>query len=875
MQPQWITPSGSLGTIPEGKFHQTLVEATAGDQEVFYRLIAGELPAGIQVTSSGMVEGVPENTLSVRGIPQEISADVTSRFAIRAFTERIVNGQSVVDRLADRTFELTISGQSKPEFVTPPGRIATFYDCSEVNIQIEIVDSDPNDKISFSILFGELPPGLVLDRETGIISGIVEPFVGPPDTASSGYDETPYDLYPYDFTTRAQSRNYQFGVEITDGKDSDVRTFDIYVYAKDDMTADNTDVTSDSTFVTADVTPARKPILLTPPGDLGTIRADNFYAFKFEAQDCDGDAIEYSVSTGLGLGFDESGYDADGIGFDKGTFSLPPGLQIDSDTGWFYGYVPFQGATETSYRFAIVVRKKSQPSINTGLVYFTITVIGNIDTDVVWLTPSDLGTVNNGDISELFVEAVNTTKNRTLNYELVLGSNSQLPNGLTLQPSGHITGRVSFNTFCLDSGVTTFDVDTQYLSVPTTFDSKFTFTVNAYAPATEQPSYRVGSIVVVNGGTGYSSQPVVTIAAPGSSVDAIQATAGVATISSGVITDIALGNPGQGYVSIPEITITGGGGANAVAVATIIEAGTINSISVFRTFTITVNRAFNTPYQSLYIPCMPAQLDRDIITSLVQDRNLIPTDVVYRADDANFGVAESVVYTHAYGLTAATLASYVSALDLNHYWKNLTLGAIRTAIARDASGQVVYEVVYSEIIDDLVNNQGKSVSKSVDLAYPVENTDSTLIGTVYPNSLVNMRDQVIDTVGQISPALPRWMTSKQTNGKVLGFTPAWVIAYVKPGQSAKVAYDIRTKFGFDLNIIDFQVDRYVLDRSQTYDYDPDISSWVPTPPQSTIFDQNTTVFDGGSTQFTTPANRWTATDEYDKYLVFPNRTILG
>jgi hypothetical protein len=35
------------------------------------------------------------------------------------------------------------------------------------------------------------------------------------------------------------------------------------------------------------------------------------------------------------------------------------------------------------------------------------------------------------------------------------------------------------------------------------------------------------------------------------------------------------------------------------------------------------------------------------------------------------------------------------------------------------------------------------------------------------------------------------------------------------------------------------------------------------------------VFDGGATDFNAPADRWTNTDAYDKYLVFPKTNILG
>jgi hypothetical protein len=80
-----------------------------------------------------------------------------------------------------------------------------------------------------------------------------------------------------------------------------------------------------------------------------------------------------------------------------------------------------------------------------------MTVIGDVDTEVIWLTEPDLGTINNGATSTLEVVAVNVG-GRTLQYRIVSGSASKLPQGLTLLPSGNISGKVSFNTVALDGG---------------------------------------------------------------------------------------------------------------------------------------------------------------------------------------------------------------------------------------------------------------------------------------------------------------------------------------------------------------------------------------------------------------------------------------
>ena len=124
-----------------------------------------------------------------------------------------------------------------------------------------------------------------------------------------------------------------------------------------------------------------------------------------------------------------------------------------------------------------------------------------------------------------------------------------------------------------------------------------------------------------------------------------------------------------------------------------------------------------------------------------------------------------------------------------------------------------------------------------------------------------MRDQVIDVVGQVSRVLPRWMLTRQTNGTVLGFTPAWVIAYTNPGQSGQIAYNIQTQFANQLNLIDFKVDRYELDNFLTKNWNREDQHWgiydvplTPYPPSLTTFDifglppfDPTTAYSVGST----------------------------
>ena len=942
-----------------------------------YQLVAGQLPAGVQITSNGLVTGVPQAVSTVQGVPTEVNQDVVSKFVIRAYTY-FEDGS--VDELADRTFTLTITGNDPPVFLTPAGAFANnntasfiasfsgttmtvtsltageislgmwvrgpgvepgttvvaygtgsgtsgtytvsirqtqtsttctgvvgvYFDSDRVVLQIEYEDNDPDETTTVRLIGGQLPPGLTLSS-SGLISGVIAPATVVDETA--GYDLTPSWLYPYDFLVSAISRNYQFTLEVTDGKASDIRTFTIFVYNRDDATADDTFITADGTFVTADVTEERAPFLINAdPSDLGTVRSDNNFAYRFRAQDYDGEPFEFTIEVAQGIG-------------------LPPGLTLDPYSGWYYGYIPDQGLVQIEYSFNIRVRARSlviastesgTNIINTAItslttrsdfyvgtsvvfereviggldadtVYyvvdiidensfqvsdspggapvvltdatasglaqcvpadiavsepypFTLTVTGVVDSEVSWITDADLGLIKNGETSTLKVEAVNIG-GRDLAYRLRSGSFSELPQGLTLLPTGDIAGRVTFNTFGLDLGTTTFDVELGLATgqPPTTFDSTFVFTVNAYAPDTQQTIYRVSEITVLDGGSGYSSAPSIIFNTP-VGARAEQAT-GTVQVSGGSITGVTITEPGDGYTDTATFSLVGAGSGAVLSV--VMEAtGNRDAISVFKTFTVRINRAYDKPWQNLYVVATPPSNDRTILAELLTNQEIFVPEYIYRASDPYFGLSTQVRYQHAFGLDPDALSTYVESLSLNHYRKNLILGPIKTAQARDSNDNIIYEVVYSEIVDDLVNAEGDSVSKIVTLPYSITDPrdGSTVINSVYPNSLVNMRDQVIDTVGQTSVDLPLWMTSKQANGRVLGFTTAWVICYTNPGRSRQIAYYIQEYFGQQLNVIDFTVDRYILDNELLRNWDTSTQNWTPEPSLTTFDRVNTTGF---------------------------------
>jgi hypothetical protein len=739
-QPTWVTGSGSLGTIPEGKFYRASIEAFDPDfpsdlTKVKYTKLSGTLPRGIQIHSNGTVEGTP--IASVQGIPLPVTSNVTSTFAVRVYTEKIVNGIIIPNNISDRTFTLTITGQDAPEFITNAGSLGDFFDGQLVDTKIEFTDPDPGDTVTVSLINGELPPGVTLS-EKGAIYGFISPSANY-NSATTGWGNEAWDAYPMQFNTGTVSKTYEFTLKITDGTNYNMRTFGIFVGI---ITVDATKYTVDSGIITTDIV-TQSPFILDYVYDLGVFKHDNFFIHQFKGIDYNGDKLNYTKGTSGTA--DSSIISADSETSVKLDYvaMLPSGLTLDVDTGVMYGTLSNIGLTEQDHTFSISVYKKENPLI-TNTFYFKMKVIGDLNIGIKWDTNSELGTINNGDVSTMNISAISNSGVH-LQYRLKSGGvYNKLPQGLSLLPSGNVVGKVAYQTFSLiDHNITSDSIstsDTNLINASingnntitfdkniTTFDNKFVFTVEAYS-------------------------------------------------------------------------------AN-------------NLISTFKTFTINVHRKYNLPSHELVIDSLLSYDSRALLDELLQNQDIIKQELLYRPDDMYFGVSDRISYTHAYGLSPEMISTYTESLKFNHYNKQPTIGKIKTAQSLNEDGSVQYEVVYCDIIDD---NHG------------ISQTINTTVGGVYPNSFDNMRNHVIDKVGQISTKLPSWMLSKQDDATILGFTTAWVIAYTLPRQAKLVAYNIDKQFGSQLNKIDFRVDRYTLKSQFAQNWDAEDQRWYPT--DSTSFD---------------------------------------
>ena len=449
-----------------------------------------------------------------------------------------------------------------------------------------------------------------------------------------------------------------------------------------------------------------------------------------------------SVGVTLGLISTEGTVGFDEAKFDQSPLAIADGITLDIDSGWLTGRLPSLTANETNYLFEVLVYKRDYPAYQTSGL-FTLTILGDLNNKINWTTPSDLGTIENGRVSDLSISAV-STKGKNVQYSLTPASAHRLPQGLKLIPSGLISGRVSFELFSLDQGTTFLDGNILG-DATTTFDVTYTFTVTA-----------------------------------------------------------------RDYD---------------------------NSITSDRTFTIRVLNRNNTPYEDLYLKALPSKEQRAQFTSIMHNTSIFPPNLIYRNDDPFFGLTDTIKTLFLPGLNPTLLSDYAAAVSTNHYEKRITLGNVKTAVARDSNFNIKYEVVYLEVTDDNTNASGQGPADIVfpAIATPYYDYEGNAYTTAYPNAFSNMKDVTVAALGYANKgALPDWMTSRQANGFILGFTRAVVLAYTVPGASSLIAYRFAQQ-DFNVNDIDFTVDRYQVDNIYSANYDITAGAYITS--SETTFDR--------------------------------------
>ena len=646
-----------------------------------------------------------------------------------------------------------------PVWTTTAGKLATYQEDSSYSLQLEANDPvvlGDSTAITYSILAGTLPVGMSL-TSGGLLTGI----------PSQVEKRTLYT-----FVVRAAA-----GTAITD------RTFSLEVEGQDAPT----------------FTTASGQLQLDDSTRVGLYWAldGESVSYQVVATDVDtraGGSLAYSISSGI----------------------LPPGLTMSS-TGLISGIVSltddyFDDSTrQIAMTFNIGVRVSDGTSVTTQdnsiFVYSadywrvnnpTITVDmteingAPITMDLtsqrrpVFLTASALGTFrhNNRLVIKIDIEDLDSTGSAFV-YTIQAGS---LPTGLAIDPaSGEIYGYLprqgevevdhSFTiraTRTIEAGVTVFTDQVFTMKVIGDLDIGINFTtptmvgtLTADIPSllnieanTDEPN-RVLSYSV----TGGALPTGITLSEQGNLIGTIDPSDFTDSTRSFSFT-VTVSDQYQTAAAIKEFTLL------IYLPHTTIEYGDL--------------RGHATSF-----------IDQNIFYNMAQDPNINSPELIYRQDDPNFGMKLKPEMLMMAGIEAQTLTTFQNQMELNHAPITLWFGDIKTAIAREGT-ETKYEVVYIEIKDKFVNNDGKATGATGER----------------PNAVENMRSRMKALSNQEWTYLPLWMKTVQADAGVsLGYIKAVPICYCKPGTSGQLKKRIED-LQLDFKKIHFIIDRYIASKSK-------------------------------------------------------------
>ena len=474
--PVWTTTAGKIASIDEQVSFSVQLEANTSDSTtIVYSLIAGSLPSGMQLTSTGLLTGTPA----------EVAKRTRYTFIVRA---------TAGTQITDRNFYLDVEGADAPVFTTAAGQLnkplstvyttddttvsadnntataditgnVTVLDGSYIEYQIVATDADTSagQSLLYEVVQGSLPPGVTMTNK-GKISGVVELVDDTETRPRGGYDNEfeHYDDVVYDKTVYSKSKsvNYDFIVRVTDGVSTVDRNFSLFVYSADYWVVSNSNITIDQTLigsshVTMDLHVGRPPVFTTD-SDLGTFRHDNNVVIRIDVSDFDPlqADLEYSITSG----------------------SLPPGLTMDINTGEISGSLARQSAVEKTYSFKVRANRVVATGINTfSERNFTLKVIGEIGIGINFDSPTVLGTLTANVPSLLSVSATADNTARVLSYSVKSGS---LPPGITLSQEGNFVGIVDKDDFNDSTVAYTFTVSVSDQYQNNAAEKEFTINVD-------------------------------------------------------------------------------------------------------------------------------------------------------------------------------------------------------------------------------------------------------------------------------------------------------------------------------------------------------------------------------------------------------------
>ena len=456
---------------------------------------------------------------------------------------------------------------------------------------------------------------------------------------------------------------------------------------------------------------------------------------------------------------------------------------------------------------------------------FEVRVIGEIDSNIKWITPVNLGSINANFTSTLKLIAETTVPDTAMIYTLKSG---RLPFGLTLNYDGEIIGAAKQFGTIESPGLTIFENKAVTwdgkLPGDTTFDRSYKFTVEArdrfnYTAIEREFTLAVADLDNVQY-TDIYMRPMLPTDQRRYYKDFVS--------NPEVFTPDKIYRPGDPTFGIQtNLDMLVYAGVEATTMDKFVAGAAKNHkrkkyiLGDIKSAVAKASATSDTIYEVVYIDVKdPANSTTGTKTAdsfITKSKEKITVDSIQYAvvDDATrfrAGYNELAVYTRATVRFVFSDTDEIIIETRAPAQEELNVDNADFEITVRAGGTVEIELQKSDSEPYRFRPNTNTIKTDSNAINISQTTDSKK----YISSIDNMRAN-IKTIGEEERNyLPLWMRTAQTGFQELDYQTAIPICYCKPGEAVNIINNIKN-YGFDPKLINYDIDRYVVKRTENSD----------------------------------------------------------
>lgn len=499
--------------------------------------------------------------------------------------------------------------------------------------------------------------------------------------------------------------------------------------------------------------------------------------------------------------------------------ALSSNLQLQLNQGRNIGIALFKNEFFSEY---VVLADTNDPvNVPSSAKTFEISIIGEIDSTIKWLTEPNLGFINANYISNLKVEAETTVLDTRLIYRLVGG---QLPYGMSLNYRGEIIGRANQFANNENLGLTTFDNRTTSFdgAIPgiTRFDREFKFTVEArdrynYSAITREFTLRVEDLD--------DTQYTDIIARPFLKLNERDAYQALISNSDVFIPEYIYRPDDPNFGIQEQIQMLVYAGIEAKNVEEFVSATAKNHKRKQYTLgepTKAIAKeslSTETIYEVVYIPVYDPYMSKKGKTrnqyKIITGNKITVDSIQYASIDDETKTGLGYTSLPVYGRNIVRfMYSYDNdslIIDTRNGPVNLNTDNNDFEITIRDNGNITVKLELSDSEPYRLRPNPANTIKADTSAIKVSDTKDQV---KYISSIEHMRDNIKVVGKNQRQYLPLWMRSAQEGFQELDYVSAIPICYCKPGTADDIILNIKNN-GFDFKQINFDIDRYIIQRT--------------------------------------------------------------